>query len=100
MAIRRYLGRYAAKSSTLEDLVKERFGPVTEIEVGRFTLGHRTPGASFGEQADIILSIKDGYDAGVLDVRGDKVSMAEWGERPWAKETMEKEGFGELWEGK
>lgn len=88
--------KYAARGTTLEDLLKERYGPITGDEVMAWVNSHNPEGA-FQRNVQTVWTLKQMYEDGTLEVRGNEVALMESGEEPWVHKTIEKAGLGDLW---
>lgn len=88
--------KYASKGATLEDLVKEKYGPVTGDEVMAWVTSH-SPGENFQRTVQIVWGLKRMYEAGVLEIRGDDMAFVDSEEEPWTHRTIERAGLGDLW---
>ena len=72
--------KYASKSTTLEDLVKERFGFVTGDEIMAWVWSHGFQDKEeFHRGIKTVWAIKEGYENGTFEVRGNKVTLKELG---------------------
>lgn len=88
--------KYASRGTTLEDLVKERYGPVTGDEVMAWVTSHY-PGGHTQSDVQTVWDLKQMYEGGILEIRGNEMAFVDSGEEPWVHGTMERAGLGDLW---
>lgn len=82
---------------TLEDLLKERFGPVTGDEIMAWVYSHPSEFSDFKNGVQTVWVLKQMYEDGTLEVRGNEVALTDSGEEPWVYKPIEKAGLGHLW---